>query len=121
MTIEKVNVQQKFSLFSDTWSPKIIGELNDNYIKVAKFKGEFVWHTHEEEDELFFVVKGQLMIKLRDKDITLNPGEFVIIPKGVEHKPVATNEVLVMLVEAKSTLNTGDKTNQLTQSTLDQI
>lgn len=104
--MEKVNLAHKFSLFQEYWSPKIAGELNDSYLKLVKLKGEFVWHHHEAEDELFLVVKGRLVIKLRDRDISLDEGEFVIIPRGVEHCPVAEEEVHVLLLEPKSTVNT---------------
>jgi mannose-6-phosphate isomerase-like protein (cupin superfamily) len=104
----------KFNLFQQHWSPRIVGELNDSYVKLAKLKGEFVWHKHENEDELFLVVKGQLQIKLRDRDLWIKEGEFVIIPKGVEHCLVAAEEVQVMLLEPKSTLNTGDQQNERT-------
>lgn len=112
--MEIINLSQKFDLFSEHWSPRIIGELNDSYVKLAKLQGEFVWHQHENEDELFLVVKGKLQIKLRDRDLFIQPGEFVIIPKGVEHCPVADEEVQVMLLEPKSTLNTGDQQNERT-------
>ncbi len=112
--MDKVNLNQKFALFQDYWSPKIAGELNDSYIKLAKLKGEFVWHLHENEDELFLVVKGQLLIKLRDRDIHLKEGEFVVIPRGVEHLPIAEEEVHVLLLEPKSTLNTGNVQNERT-------
>jgi len=112
--LEKVNLAQKFSLFSDHWNPRIVGEINDSYVKLAKLKGEFIWHSHEAEDELFFVVKGRLLIKLRDRDIWLEEGEFFIIPRGVEHKPVAEEEAHVMLLEPKTTLNTGDVRNDRT-------
>ena len=112
--VEKVNLAQKFTLFNEYWVPYIVGELNDSYVKVDKLKGEFVWHKHEFEDELFLVKKGKLLIKLRDKDVWLNEGEFIIIPKGVEHKPVAEDEVHVVLIEPKSTLNTGDVRNEKT-------
>ena len=112
--MDKVNLAQKFSLFQDHWKPRIAGELNGQYIKLAKVKGEFVWHRHENEDELFLVVKGKLLIKLRDQDISLEPGELVIIPKGVEHLPVAEEEVHLLLLEPKSTLNTGDVQNERT-------
>ena len=122
MLIEKVNLTQKLSLFGEHWSPKIVGELNGQHVKLAKLKGEFVWHKHDSEDELFFVVKGELKIELRDKTIQLSQGEFCIIPKGVEHKPVAENEVEVMLFEPVSTLNTGDKKqSEFTKETLDRI
>ena len=110
--MEKVNIAQKFSLFDEYWSPRIAGELNDSYVKLAKLKGEFVWHHHEAEDELFLVVKGRLLIRLRDRDIHLEEGEFVIIPKGVEHLPVAEEEAHVLLLEPKSTLDIiGNKLN----------
>ena len=112
--MEKVNFAEKLGLFKEYWSPKVVGELNDSYVKVAKLKGEFVWHKHESEDELFLVVKGELLIKLRNKDISLKEGEFVIIPKGVEHLPVAHKEVHVVLIEPKSTVNTGNVKNERT-------
>jgi mannose-6-phosphate isomerase-like protein (cupin superfamily) len=119
--MEKVNLAQKFSLFQDYWSPKIVGELNDSYVKLAKLKGEFVWHHHEAEDELFLVVKGRLLIKLRERDVWLEEGEFLIIPKGVEHLPVAEDEAQVLLLEPKSTLNTGNVQNERTVTSLEQI
>jgi mannose-6-phosphate isomerase-like protein (cupin superfamily) len=109
-----INLTEKFKLFTEHWRPKIAGELNDSYVKLAKVQGEFVWHHHENEDELFFVVKGTLTIKLRERDLTIREGEFVIIPKGVEHLPVAEEEVWIMLLEPKTTLNTGDVTNERT-------
>ena len=112
--MQVVNLAQKFELFNEQWSPKIAGELNDAYVKLAKLQGEFVWHQHEHEDEMFLVIKGKLQIRLRDGDLWINPGEFVIIPKGVEHCPVAEAEVQVMLLEPKSTLNTGDQNNART-------
>ena len=112
--MEKVNFAEKLGLFKEYWSPKVVGELNDSYVKVAKLKGEFVWHKHESEDELFLVVKGELLIKLRNKDISLKEGEFVIIPEGVEHLPVAVEEVHVVLIEPKSTVNTGNVKNEKT-------
>lgn len=121
MTIQKIIPVNKMALFNDYWSPKIVGDLNDAHIKFAKFKGEFVWHKHDNEDELFFIIKGKLLIKLRDKDIELQEGEFVIIPKGVEHMPVAAEEVQVMLIEPKTTLNTGDAASDLKKETLDRI
>jgi mannose-6-phosphate isomerase-like protein (cupin superfamily) len=112
--MEKVNLANKFGLFQEYWSPKIAGELNDSYLKLAKLKGEFVWHHHEAEDELFLVVKGRLLIKLRDRDISLDEGEFVIIPRGVEHCPVAEEEVHVLLLEPKATVNTGNVQSERT-------
>ena len=112
--MDVINIAQKFSLFQEYWQPRIAGELNDSYVKLAKLKGEFVWHQHDNEDELFLVVKGKLLIKLRDRDLWLEAGEFAIIPKGVEHCPVAKEEVQVILLEPKSTLNTGDLQNERT-------
>jgi mannose-6-phosphate isomerase-like protein (cupin superfamily) len=112
--MEVINLSQKFDLFAEHWSPRIVGELNDSYVKLAKLQGEFIWHQHANEDELFLVVKGRLLIKLRDRDLWLNPGELVIIPKGVEHCPVAAEEVQVLLLEPKATLNTGDQQNERT-------
>jgi len=119
--MEKVNLEEKFTLFNDYWNPKIVGELNDSYVKLAKLKGEFVWHQHENEDEMFLVVKGQLLIKFRDKDVWLKEGEFLVVPKGVEHMPVAEEEVHVILLEPKTTLNTGDKVNEKTVADLESI
>ena len=112
--IEPVNLAQKFQLFHETWSPKIVGEINDAYVKLARLKGKFVWHKHDNEDELFLVIKGRLLIKLRQQDLWLGEGEFAVIPRGVEHCPVAENEVHVLLLEPKSTINTGDLQNERT-------
>ncbi len=117
--MNKVNLQQKFSLFAEHWTPKIVGELNGQLVKLARLKGEFVWHKHDLEDEMFFVVEGILKMELRDQTILLHPNEFLIVPKGVEHKPVADEEVLVMLFEPASTLNTGDTEGELTQRELE--
>ena len=119
--MEKVNLAHKFSLFEDHWSPKIAGEINDSYLKLVKFKGEFVWHHHEAEDELFLVVKGRFLVKLRDRDIWLEEGEFVIVPRGVEHKPFAEEEALVLLLEPKSTLNTGNVRDEKTVADVERI
>jgi len=118
---EKVNLSHKFALFTDHANPRIAGELNDSYVKLVKLKGECVWHHHENEDELFLIVKGQLIMKLRDRDVVLNEGEFFIVPKGVEHKPVAPEEVHVVLLEPKSTLNTGNVRNEITRDHLQWI
>jgi mannose-6-phosphate isomerase-like protein (cupin superfamily) len=112
--MEKVNLAEKLGLFEEYWSPKIVGELNGQHVKLAKLKGEFIWHHHEAEDELFLVVKGQLVLELREQDVVLEEGEFFIVPRGVEHKPVAEEEVHVLLFEPKSTLNTGNVRNERT-------
>ena len=119
--MRSVNLAEKFRLFDEYWSPKIVGELNDAYVKLVKLKGEFVWHHHETEDELFFVVKGRLLLKFRDREVWVEEGEFVIVPRGVEHLPVAAEETHVMLLEPKSTLNTGNVRNERTVSELDRI
>ena len=108
MDMEKINIEQKLSLIEKHWSPKIIGEINDVYIKLVKFQGEFVWHFHEEEDELFYVLKGQMTMKFRSKDVDIEEGECIIVPRKVEHKPVSDEEVFLMLIEPKTTLNTGN-------------
>ena len=119
--VAKVNLAEKFSRFSEHWSPKIIGEVNDSYVKAVKFKGEFLWHHHENEDELFLVVRGKLTMRLRDGTVTVNPGEFIIIPRGVEHLPVAEEETHVILLEPKSTLNTGNVRNERTVAELERL
>ncbi len=119
--MEPVNLVEKFGRFREYWSPKIVGELNDAYIKVVKLKGEFIWHHHEREDELFLVVKGTLRIKLRNRELRIREGEFVTIPKGVEHLPVADEEVHVVLIEPKTTLNTGNVRNDRTVTDLQRI
>jgi mannose-6-phosphate isomerase-like protein (cupin superfamily) len=119
--METVNLTEKFSQFSDHWHPRVIGELNDSYVKAVKTKGEFVWHHHDDEDELFFVVKGTLRMKFRDREAIVGPGEFIIVPKGVEHCPVADEEVHIVLIEPKSTLNTGNITNERTVARLEHI
>ena len=119
--MEKVNLAQKFGMFSDYCNPRIIGELNGQHVKAVKLKGEFVWHSHEHEDELFLVVKGKFNMELRDKVVEINEGEFFIVPRGVEHKPVADEEVHILLFEPASTLNTGDVENELTRTVLEKI
>jgi mannose-6-phosphate isomerase-like protein (cupin superfamily) len=113
--MKPINLAEKLKWIEAYWSPKIIAELNDSYIKLARLKGEFIWHRHEEEDELFLVIKGALTIRLRDGDITLSEGELTVIPRGVEHCPVADEEVEVLLLEPKTTVNTG---GQLTDRTV---
>jgi mannose-6-phosphate isomerase-like protein (cupin superfamily) len=119
--VEKVRVADKFGLFEDYWSPKIIGELNDFFVKAVKVKGEFVWHDHLNEDELFYVVKGRLVIKLRDGEITLEPGEFAVIPRQVEHLPVADEETHILLLEPKTTVNTGSASSDRRVDALERI
>ena len=116
-----INLADKFSSFSDRWSPKIIGELNDFYVKTAKLKGEFVWHHHENEDEMFLVVQGTLRMKFRDHQAVIREGEFIIVPHGVEHCPAADEEVQVVLIEPKTTLNTGNLINERTVAQLQRI
>ena len=118
---QRVNLAEMFGRFQDHWSPKIVGEVNDSLVKLVKLTGEFVWHHHEKEDELFLVVKGKLRLKLRDQDLVLGPGEFAIIPHGVEHLPVAEEETHVLLFEPNSTLNTGNVRNERTVPTLDRL
>lgn len=120
--MEKVNLSEKFSAFSDHFNPRVAGELNGQQVKLVKFKGEFIWHHHDNEDELFYVVKGSFDMHMRDKIITINEGEFIIMPRGVEHKPVAKEEVEILLFEPASTLNTGNITNSdLTRNDLQKI
>jgi len=119
--VAKVNLAEKFSRFSDHWSPKIVGELNDSYVKAVKLQGEFLWHHHENEDELFLVVRGRLTMRLRDRTVEVNAGEFIIIPRGVEHLPVAEEETHVILLEPKSTLNTGNVRNERTVAELERL
>lgn len=119
--MQKVIIEDKFNLFSEYWSPKIVGELNGQHIKLAKLKGEFVWHKHDEEDEMFLVIDGVLKMELRDKTIVINKNEFLIVPKGTEHRPVADSEVLVMLFEPATTLNTGNTENEMTKHFLETI
>src|SRR3990167_916611 len=109
--VQVVNIKEKLSLFKEYWNPKIVGELNDHKVQVVKLKGEFVWHHHESEDELFLVIKGRLTIHFRDRDVEINEGEFVIIPHPIEHKPEAKEEVHIVLIEPKVTLNTGNVTD----------
>jgi mannose-6-phosphate isomerase-like protein (cupin superfamily) len=118
---EAVNVQQKLAQFSDYWSPKIVGELNGQQVKLVKFQSEFIWHRHENEDELFLVVKGRFRMEFRNRHVWLDEGEFLIVPRGVEHRPVAEEEVHVMLFEPVSTLNTGNVQNDRTVAHLERI
>lgn len=119
--MEKVNLEKKFSTFTEQWSPKIAGELNGQLIKLAKFKGPFIWHHHDNEDELFYVVKGSFDMEFENKTITIHEGEFIIVPRGVEHRPNAKEECEVMLFEPATTLNTGNIENERTLKQLDKI
>ena len=121
MDVRKVNLAEKFAEFADRWSPKIVGEVNDSHVKLVKLQGEFVWHRHEREDELFLVVNGGITIRFRDGDVRLEENEFLIVPKGMEHCPAATEEAHVVLFEPKTTLNTGDVRNERTRDVLDRI
>jgi mannose-6-phosphate isomerase-like protein (cupin superfamily) len=119
--MKKVNLIQKFQLFNEPWSPKIVGELNGQQVKLGKFKGPFMWHHHENEDEMFYVVKGSFTMELREGNIELNEGDFLIVPRGVEHRPNAAEEAWVMMFEPATTLNTGNVENELTKKELDII
>ena len=119
--MEKVNLAEKFSVFNDYFNPRIVGELNGQQVKLVKFQGEFIWHHHDKEDELFYVVKGSFDMHFRDKTIPVNAGEFLIVPRGVEHKPVAEQEVSIMLFEPTATLNTGNVMNEKTVTDLKYI
>lgn len=119
--MNSINIKDKFSLFHEHWTPKIIGELNGQQVKLAKLKGDFIWHSHEAEDELFLVIKGILKIEFRDKTVEIKEGEMIIVPKGVEHRPIADEEVHVLLFEPIGTKHTGAIEHQLTKHTLDRI
>jgi len=119
--MEKINLMEKFSTFGDHWKPKIAGELNGQQVKLVKFLGPFVWHHHDNEDELFLVVKGRFRMEFRDRDIWLEQGEFLIVPRGVEHRPVADEEVHVLLFEPATTLNTGNVRNERTVEALERV
>ncbi len=116
-----INIAKKFSQFNEIWSPKILGEVNDSYIKAVKFRGEFVWHHHDHEDEMFLVVAGSLRMKFRDHEELVRPGEFIIVPRGVEHLPISDEETQVLLFEPKSTLNTGNVINERTLAELEKL
>jgi len=121
MEINKINIGEKLQQFSDYWNPRIVGELNGQYVKLVKVQGEFIWHQHKDEDELFMLITGNFSIELRDKTIQLKPGEMVIIPKGVEHKPIAEGEAHILLFEPKEVLNTGNIQNERTRTQLEKI
>jgi mannose-6-phosphate isomerase-like protein (cupin superfamily) len=119
--MEKVNIDKKLSMFHDYWNPRIVGELNGQHVKLVKFKGDFTWHKHDNEDELFYVLRGNFKMEFRDKTIELKENEFLIVPRGVEHKPIADTEVSIMLFEPGTTINTGDISNHFTRNILDII
>jgi mannose-6-phosphate isomerase-like protein (cupin superfamily) len=119
--MEKVNIREKLALFGEHWKPKIVGQLNGQFVKLVKFQGEFVWHHHDQEDELFLVVSGRFRIDFRDRQEWIEEGEFIVVPRGVEHRPYAEQEVAVLLFEPESTLNTGNQRNGLTAEVLDRL
>jgi mannose-6-phosphate isomerase-like protein (cupin superfamily) len=119
--MEKINIAEKLCQFSDPWNPRIIGELNGQHVKAVKLVGEFVWHHHDNEDEMFLVIKGTLKMEFRDKTVDINPGEFIIVPRMVEHKPIAQGEVEILLFEPATTLNTGNVENDRTRKELERI
>jgi mannose-6-phosphate isomerase-like protein (cupin superfamily) len=120
-SVDKVNIAEKLSLFDEHWSPKIVGELNGQHVKLVKLSGEFVWHHHDDEDEMFLVVDGRFRMEFRDREVWIERGEFIVVPRGVEHRPVAEEEASVMLFEPASTLNTGNITGEMTVAELDKI
>jgi len=117
--MNKINIEQKLSLFNDHWNPRIVGELNKQHVKLAKLKGEFIWHKHDNEDEMFLVLKGTLKIEFRDRIETINENEMIIVPRGIEHKPIAEKEVSIMLFEPASTINSGELENKFTRKKLE--
>lgn len=119
--MDKVNLKEKFATFDEQWSPKIVGTVNDSHVKIAKIKGEFVWHHHADEDEMFLVVKGRLLLKMHEGDVTLEEGEMFVVPKGVEHLPVAPEETWILMVEPRGTLNTGNVVNERTVADVEEI
>jgi mannose-6-phosphate isomerase-like protein (cupin superfamily) len=121
LSVDKVNIEEKLALFDERWKPKIVGELNGQYVKLVKFIGEFVWHHHDDEDELFLVVRGRFRMEFRERSVWIEEGEFIVVPRGVEHRPVAEEEAHVLLFEPASTLNTGNVRNDRTVAELDRI
>jgi len=121
MSLKRVDIAESFARFKEQWSPKIVGELNGQMVKLVRFQGEFVWHQHEHEDEMFLVIAGEFRMELRDGNIDLKPGQFLIVPRGIEHRPVADEEAHVLLFEPASTLNTGNVQNERTVAQLDRI
>jgi mannose-6-phosphate isomerase-like protein (cupin superfamily) len=121
LSVDKVNIEEKLALFDERWKPKIVGELNGQYVKLVKFIGEFVWHHHDDEDELFLVVRGRFRMEFRERSVWIEEGEFIVVPRGVEHRPVAEEEAHVLLFEPASTLNTGNVRDERTVAELDRI
>jgi mannose-6-phosphate isomerase-like protein (cupin superfamily) len=119
--MDKVNLSQKFDQIEEFWSPRIVGELNKQVVKIARIEGEFIWHKHEEQDEFFLVVKGEMVIRLRDRDVDLKEGEFFVVPRGVEHKPAAEEEAHILMFEPAGTLNTGDVRDERTIDEVERI
>ena len=119
--MDKVNLKDTFARFNDPWHPRIVGDINDMQVKVAKLRGEFMWHHHEHEDELFLVVRGTLLMRFRDRDVRVEPGEFLIVPRGAEHLPVGLGDCEVMIVEPRATLNTGNLVNERTVAELERL
>ncbi|MDF1667041.1 MAG: cupin domain-containing protein [Planctomycetota bacterium] len=117
----KVNVNDKFKLFTEQWTPKVVGQVNDQHVKIARIQGDFVWHKHDNEDEMFMVIDGEIDIEFRDKTVHLTVGEFMVVPKGVEHRPRAQKEAKIMLIEPVTTLNTGDQVTEQTQEVLETL
>ena len=120
-SVEKVNISEKLALFDEIWSSKIVGELNGQHVRLVKFLGEFVWHHHDDEDEMFLVIDGRFRMEFRDREVWIEEGEFIVVSRGVEHRPVAEEEVIVMLFEPASTLNTGNVSDEMTVTELDRI
>ena len=121
MNLESINIQNKLNQFSDHWNPRIVGELNGQHVKIAKLKGEFIWHKHDNEDEMFLVLNGTLKIEFRDKTVEIKENEFIVVPRGVEHRPIADQEVSIMLFEPATTINTGELENERTKTNLERI
>jgi len=119
--MNKINLSEKLSKFSDHWNPRLLAEMNGQHVKVAKFQGEFVWHSHQDEDELFMVLKGSFTMEFRDRSVELSEGEIIVVPKGIEHRPVAQVEVEVLLFEPATTVNTGEADSELRQENIDKI
>ena len=119
--MKKINISQKLAQFNDHWNPRIIGELNKQHVKLAKIKGEFIWHKHDDEDEMFLVLKGTLKIEFRDRTETIQENEIIIVPKGVEHKPIAEEEVSIVLFEPATTISTGALENERTRKNLESL